>query len=113
MGQAAGPSPSRGTYPVPEPAHHRAPFVVRLLARLFPILMRIWAVVVLGGLAFSALLVLLTYGAGGLIDPGKYLLIYVLILLFYSSPVITLAIVGMLLVLTVLGALAHFTGYAV
>jgi hypothetical protein len=89
----------------------RSQWLIRLLDRLFHNLLRIWAVVIAGGLAVSALLVLVEDGVSGLTNPGLYPLVYVLLLLVYLHPGTTLATIGALLVVTVLGAVAHQRGH--
>ncbi len=91
------------------PQHHTR-LVTRLLDRLFHLLVWSWGAVILGGLAVSALLSLIQNGVAGLIDPNKYLIVYILSLLVFVHPVISLATIGTLLLLTALGAIAHVAG---
>jgi hypothetical protein len=77
------------------------------LDRLFHLLVRVWAAIIVGGLAVSALLSLIQNGVPGLTDPNKYLIFSVFALLFFLHPVISLATIGTLLLLTVMGLIAH------
>jgi hypothetical protein len=78
-----------------------------LLDRLFHLLVRIWAAVIFGGLAVSALLSFIQNGTSGVTDPNKYLLIYLLLYLVFAYPVQSLVTLAVLLVLTALGLIAH------
>jgi hypothetical protein len=100
------PPPLDGPRPRIRP-HHRVRFPVRSLDHLFHLLVRFWAAVILGGLAVSALLSFVQNGPPGLVDPNKYLLIYILLLLVFASPGLSLAIIGTLLLLTAVGYVAH------
>ena len=100
--------------PPPLDLHHpgtlpprRARTLVWLFDRLFHLMMWVWTVVILGGLAASAILSLIQNGPLGLADPNKYLLVYVLSLLVFANPVVSLAAIGTLLLVTALGIIGH------
>jgi hypothetical protein len=111
MRSCVGSSPPRGPHRLRQVTPGRSRWLIRLFDRLFHILLRIWAVGIGGGLAVSALAVLVEDGVSGLPNPGLYPLVYVFLLLVYLNPVTTLATIGALLVVTVLGTVAHQRGH--
>jgi hypothetical protein len=93
--------------PAPPRSRHRQRALVWWLDRLFHLLVQVWAAVIVGGLAVSALLSLIQNGVPGLTDPNKYLIVYVFALLFFLHPVISLATIGTILLLTGVGLIGH------
>jgi hypothetical protein len=103
MAQAQSPPPR----PAPPLGQHRSRDLVGLLDRLCHLLVRIWAAVILGGLAGSAILSFIQNGTSGVTDPNKYLLIYLLLYLVFAYPVLSLVTLAALLVLTAWGLIAR------
>ena len=113
MSRPPQPPPPLGLHRSGTLSRQRARPLAWLLDCLFHLMVRVWAVVILGGLAASAMLSLIQNGPSGLADPNKYLLVYVLSLLVFANPVVSLATIGTLLLLTALGTIAHVTSSSV
>lgn len=85
--------------------HHRSRALVWILDQLFHFIGWIWGSVILGGVVVNVLLSYVQYGSSGPSDPSKY----VLVALALQYPVVSLISAGVLVLVTVFGAIAHYT----